>query len=300
MDKSIEFHLPDASWPFNISSSTLEKLDFPDLYTSFKQDSEKHLGKVAVLKPHLLSERIFRLATCDSVIDVVKDFIGNDINIWSSAFFAKAPNSSKYVGFHQDNPYWQLSSTNVVTAWIALTNSHKDNGCLQILSAKTTTTQVYPLDVHDSFASYRRGDKTTDQDDLISFNQKLPVNDLNNYIRHYVTLKSGQFSVHSVNAIHGSSRNTSSDPRIGFAVRYVDSHTHHMRDKNDSVLHVCGQHSFKPEIAPIGEFTSAIFFIIKMPLALQIFEANLQPCLFASLISIIQKQKPIKFSNLFT
>ena len=47
--------------------------------------------------------------------------------------------------------------------------------------------------MHDSFASYRRGDKTTDQDDLISFNQKLPVNDLNNYIRHYVTLKSGHF-----------------------------------------------------------------------------------------------------------
>ena len=259
MTKIPPYHFPDASWPYDIPSSCATHLDIFNIYTNYKQESLKHLGKVATVKPHLLSERIYRLASCDPVINVVKSFIGNDINIWSSAFFAKEPFSKKYVGFHQDSPYWQLSSSNVVTAWIALTCSDKNNGCLQILTDSKITTEVYPLDVQDSFTSYRRGEKTTDQDDLISFKQNLSAKDLKSYTRHFVTLQPGQFSVHSVNAIHGSDRNTSSTPRIGFAVRYVDSHTYHMRDKRDSVLHVCGRKSdyFKSETAPIGEFTPA-------------------------------------------
>ena len=43
--------------------------------------------------------------------------------------FCKKPESTNYVGITRCT-YWQLSSDNVFSAWIALSESNKDNGCL--------------------------------------------------------------------------------------------------------------------------------------------------------------------------
>ena len=47
------------------------------------------------------------------------------------------------------------------------------------------------------------------------------------------------------------------DTRIGLVIRYVDSDTYHLKDKNDSALNIIGQKSkyFENEKIPIGEFT---------------------------------------------
>ena len=78
-------------------------------------------------------------------------------------------------------------------------------------------------------------------------------------IPFYVQLKPGEFSIHKITVIHGSSPNKSNLPRIGLVIRYVDSKTFHLKDKNDSALNVSGQKSkhFSQEKRPYGEFTES-------------------------------------------
>ena len=85
------------------------------------------------LKPNLLSTVFDKLAHDKNVLKLVKQAIGDDIYIWSSAFFFKAPGDGKIVSYHQDNPYWQLTTNKVVTAWIALTKSDKNSGALEVV-----------------------------------------------------------------------------------------------------------------------------------------------------------------------
>ena len=251
------YKIPGASWPYTLNLKDNEIKDLSDLYFEFKKKSIEKFGRVCALKPHLLSEKVYKLATREEILNQVEEIIGKDLNIWSSAFFVKEPNKTKYVGFHQDAPYWQLSSQNVVTAWIAISNSHLKNGCLQFIeSSNDEDSQIHPLDVEDAYATYKTGEKTTDKDDLISFNQIIPKKYLNKR-RHYVELKSGEFSLHDISVIHGSDANISNEYRIGFAVRYINSETYHIKDKKDTALNVRGNISnyLANENIPKGEFT---------------------------------------------
>ena len=72
-----------------------------------------------------------------------------------------------------------------------------------------------------------------------------------------INLKPGQFSLHHVNAVHGSGTNLSNKNRIGFAVRYITAETKHKTENQDSAIHVCGQKNtyFKDELRPISNFS---------------------------------------------
>ena len=119
-------------------------------------------------------------------------------------FFVKEP-KRKYVGFHQDAPIGNLSSSKVVTAWIALSDSVIENGCLQFIESSNKDREaVHPLDIEDAFSTYKTGTKTTNADDLISYKQLIPEKALQK--RHYVELNSGEYSLHDISVIHGSSK----------------------------------------------------------------------------------------------
>ena len=126
MSFSIEkFKTNGMAWPFELSKkySNLE-----EKYFEFQKKSKEKLGYQVTLKPNLLSTFFHQLAIDETIINKVKKILGENIYIWSSAFFPKAPGDGKIVSYHQDNPYWQLTSEKVVTAWIALTNSDENSG----------------------------------------------------------------------------------------------------------------------------------------------------------------------------
>lgn len=240
-------------WPLETSYDADELIS---KYTEFQEQSRSILGKNTSIKPHLLSEYFYKLATNEEVLNSVKSIIGPNVNIWSSAFFHKKKNSKTYVGFHSDKPYWQLSSDNVVTAWIALTRSTKSNGCLHLVK-ENSDIEAGDLDVSNPYISYRNSEKTTEKEDLISFNQKI-VGNPSKYALP-VELKPGQFSLHGIQVIHGSGPNTSDIDRIGYAVRFIDSETCHLIHKEDRALHVSGNISkyLRLEQKPKGEFTAS-------------------------------------------
>ena len=182
--------------------------------------------------------------------------IGEDIYIWSSAFFAKAPGEGKIVSFHQDNPYWQLTTTNVVTAWVALTESNSNSGALQVVPKSHKIGLIKKLDVHNPRESYLNGEKTTPSNDLLSYNQNL-----DDFIKRNppetLELAPGEFSLHHVNAVHGSGINKSNNHRIGFAIRYVSSDTQHLKEKKDTAVHVSGKKNdyYTEEKRPKSDFS---------------------------------------------
>jgi len=242
-------------WPLKLynqyNSGELEKE-----FDKFKKLSIKNFGSVKSLKPHLLSTFFDDLANDKNIIAAVKQVIGENIYIWSSAFFAKAQGEGKIVSYHQDNPYWQLTTDKVVTAWVALTKSQKISGALEVVPGSHKLGIIKKLDVENARKSYLNGEKTTSENDLLSYNQNLK-----DYIKKNkplaLEMMPGEFSLHHVNTVHGSGINKSNHPRIGFAIRYISSETQHFEEKSDSALHVCGKKNpyYKDEMPPTKDFS---------------------------------------------
>src|SRR5215813_13774085 len=87
---------------------------------------------------HLYFKWICDLATRPAVLDAVEDIIGPDILIHSSTIFTKYAQDDMFVSWHRDSHYWGLSEPRLVSAWIALTDSTIDNGCLRVLTGTHT------------------------------------------------------------------------------------------------------------------------------------------------------------------
>jgi len=155
---------------------------------------------------HLDIKWICDLATHPAVLDAVEDIIGPDILIHSSTIFTKYAHDEKFVSWHQDSHYWGLSEPRLVSAWVALTDSTVENGCLRVLPG-THTRAFAHLEEPQQTNILTRGhtvSDTVDVDHAID-----------------IVLRAGQMSFHHANLIHGSNPNTSPAPRIGVAVRYV-------------------------------------------------------------------------------
>ena len=245
------------AYPFKLKKK-LQPGELEKEYHSFQNDCKNKLNYSVSLKPNLLSTFFNDLVFDENIISAVKEIIGDDIYIWSSAFFPKDPGTGKIVSFHQDNPYWQLTSNNVVSAWIALTNSTEESGALSVVPKSHNRGIIKKLDVKNARESYLRGEKTTPEKDLLSYNQNL-----DEFIKQNppkcLELNPGEFSTHHINTVHGSGINKSNHPRIGFAIRYITSDTKHLIEKKgDSAIHVCGKKNsyYKEEHIPLESFSS--------------------------------------------
>ena len=88
-----------------------------------------------VLKAHLCFRRSYEFVRHPRILDVVEDLIGPDIMALSARFWIKPGRDGSFVSWHQDSAYFGLDPHELVTAWIALTDSNTANGCLRVLPA---------------------------------------------------------------------------------------------------------------------------------------------------------------------
>lgn len=89
-----------------------------------------------LMKANLVSGWVNELVRNPQLLDAVECLIGPSILCWSATFFAKDANTDGYVGWHQDIRYWGLEPHDrVVTAWLAVTDARKDNGCMRVVRA---------------------------------------------------------------------------------------------------------------------------------------------------------------------
>jgi hypothetical protein len=156
---------------------------------------------------HVCFEWVHRLATCSRVLDAVEAILGEDLLIWGSRWFTKMPGDKTYISWHQDGTYWGLHPPNVVTAWIALSDSNSENGCMRVIPGTHRGGTLPQVETNAPDNALSRG-----QEIAVEVDEERAID---------LTLQPGEMSLHHIGIVHGSKVNTSEKPRIGIAVRYI-------------------------------------------------------------------------------
>jgi len=195
-------------------------------------------------KPHLLFTWLNDLISHPCILDAVEDIVGPDILCWGSSFFIKEARNPGYVSWHQDSTYWGLDPADVVTAWVAFSDSTAANGAMQVIPRTHTLDQVPH---RDTFAA----------DNLLSRGQEILV-EVDEHQAVVLELAAGEMSLHHVRLIHGSDPNPSEQRRIGFAIRYIPTHVRQVAGSHDSATLVRGvdtYHHFEEELRPNADMS---------------------------------------------
>jgi len=157
---------------------------------------------------HLFHRWAYDLATHPRILDAVEPIVGRNILIHHSSLFCKYPHDGAFVSWHQDGFYLNLSEPSLVSAWIALSDSTLENGCMRVVSGSHRSGRVQ----HCNSAISEKNLLPSGLEVACEVDERDATN---------VVLRSGEMSLHHVNVVHGSNPNHSSGPRLGFAVRYV-------------------------------------------------------------------------------
>jgi len=177
-----------------------------------------------------------------AILNQIEELIGPNILVWGSDFFIKNAGTPDFVSWHQDATYWGLTPHDVVTAWIALTPSTVENGCLRVIPG----THVQPILPHINTFSINNM-LSRGQTIESGFDETKAID---------VVLGPGQMSLHHVKIAHASNPNRSAQRRAGYAVRYIAAHVTQERDMRDTATLVRGANSFGNfalEMMPGGE-----------------------------------------------
>jgi non-heme Fe2+,alpha-ketoglutarate-dependent halogenase len=155
---------------------------------------------------HLMLPWVYQIASHPRVLDAVEAAIGPNILVWGSDWFVKFARDPAFISWHQDGAYWGLNPPKVTTAWIALSPSTLENGCMQVMPG----TQKMQLPQRETYAL----------DNALSRGQEIAL-EVDESKAVALTLDAGDMSLHHIGIAHGSKANSSDQPRIGIAVRYI-------------------------------------------------------------------------------
>jgi chlorinating enzyme len=195
-------------------------------------------------KSHLLFTWLNDLVRHPRILDAVEDVIGPDILCWGTSFFIKNAHDKGFVSWHQDSTYWGLEPPDIITAWVALSDSTLANGAMRVVPRTHAMDQVAH---RDTFAP----------DNLLSRGQEVMV-DVDDRQAVALELRAGEMSLHHVRLIHGSDPNPSGTRRIGFAIRYIPTYVRQVVGGHDTATLVRGEdrfHNFEPEQRPAADMS---------------------------------------------
>lgn len=173
-------------------------------------------------RSHLLFSWVNDIIREERILDAVEDVLGANLLCWSTNFFIKEAANPAFVSWHQDSTYWGLSSPDVVTAWLALSPSTKENGALEVVPGSHLMDQIPH---RDTFA----------EGNLLTRGQEVAV-DVDPAKSVMLELQPGEFSLHHVRIIHGSAPNPSQHRRIGLAIRYLPTSVRQLEGDDSATL----------------------------------------------------------------
>jgi non-heme Fe2+,alpha-ketoglutarate-dependent halogenase len=214
---------------------------------AFEQQQGDTFGKLPNLvrsKSHMLFTWMDELVRHPKVLDAVESVIGPNILIYHLTSWLKEPNEPSHVSWHQDGTYFGLDPAEQITAWIALTDSTEEMGCIKILPGSHVIGQ-------------RPHKDTLTPGNLLSRGQTIdhPRLDYTNYVM--MPLKAGQISLHHTHIVHCSEPNRSNQRRIGIGVSYIPPHCRLINDVHVTAALVRGHDDyghFDLEPRPTGDF----------------------------------------------
>uniref|UniRef100_A0A3B5K858 Zgc:174917 n=1 Tax=Takifugu rubripes TaxID=31033 RepID=A0A3B5K858_TAKRU len=153
--------------------------------------------------------------------------LGPDVILLDSRFICKYPAISPdgtsgkdglpYVAWHQDMRYWGIAGGPVLSVWLALDDSMKENGALQVIPG----TQCAGMLPHRQ--AIRPGN-------MLTVNQEIPDELVQASEAVLCPLLAGQMSIHDGLLVHASDANASTKRRCGFVIRYVPTCAYPVED----------------------------------------------------------------------
>ncbi|MGH7202318.1 MAG: phytanoyl-CoA dioxygenase family protein [Planctomycetaceae bacterium] len=179
--------------------------DEAERYRRDCEDLEEHLGgrprTVDVRQMHLHFRWACELARHERVLDAVEGLLGPNLLVWATELFAKHPQDGTIsIGWHRDRQYMGFDPRETTTAWIALSESTVENGCMKAIPDPQRGSRPDGVGT-----AGRPGDALPAEEG--------PIID--------VVLRPGEMSLHDSDILHGSGANRSASKRVGFVVRYV-------------------------------------------------------------------------------
>ena len=187
-----------------------------------EKDMPKELEKSGRYNAHLISPLLDEVTHNPKILDAVESLIGKNILVCGTTLFIKNPFVKGFVSYHQDAKYIGLEPYNWVTAWVAITESNEENGCMRMWSGSHKDN----LKDHDQM--FNEGNLLT-RGQTINNVPKEKVKSL--------VLKAGQMSLHHPKVVHGSELNKSNDRRIGFVIQsYIGTNVKQVLGKNSVQL----------------------------------------------------------------
>jgi non-haem Fe2+, alpha-ketoglutarate-dependent halogenase len=198
------------------------------------------------VKPYLLFPWAAKLVRHPRILDVVEALIGPDILVFHTTIWLKEAGAGNFVPWHQDATYFGLSPHEHVTAWVALTPSNRENGCVQVLPGSHGSGQRAHRDERDQRAMLSRGQTMTE-----ALDESAAVD---------LLLEPGEVTFHHTLMVHRSAPNQSRQTRIGFGISYIPARVRHVTGTRLSASLVRGEDRhghFDLEPEPDGEESPA-------------------------------------------
>ena len=199
------------------------------------------------VKPYLLFPWAAELVRHPRILDLGEDVIGPDILVFHTTAWLKPPHSENYVPWHQDATYFGLAPFEHVTAWVALTPSHPESGCVRVIPGFHHKGQLAHFDDHNNpLTMLSRGQTLAEnirEDDAVD-----------------LVLEPGDVSLHHTLIAHSSGPNRSDNWRIGIGISYIPTWVRHIGPTRSSATLARGTdrfHHFDHESAPQAELDAA-------------------------------------------
>jgi non-heme Fe2+,alpha-ketoglutarate-dependent halogenase len=156
---------------------------------------------------HLIHGWAYDLTTHPRVVDAVASLLGDDVIVWGTLLLCKPPHDEEFVAWHQDSAYaGYLAEAQAVSAWLALSDSTTENGCMRVIPGSHRT-KLHHVEAHRPRNMLSRG-----QEIEVDVDESHAVD---------IELRAGQMSIHHIDIVHGSGPNRSSAWRSGFIIRYT-------------------------------------------------------------------------------
>ena len=206
--------------PINIFSKEKAK-EIRNQIELIEKELPGELDKSGRYNAHLISPLLDEVTHNSKILDAVESLIGKNILVCGTTLFIKNPNEKGYVSYHQDAKYIGLEPHNWVTAWVALTDSNEENGCMK----------MWP----GSHLDIKNHDEKFNEENLLTRGQtveNVPDNEVKS-----VELVAGQMSLHHPRIVHGSGVNKTNDRRIGFVIQsYIGTNVKQVLGQNSVQL----------------------------------------------------------------
>ncbi len=179
-------------------------------------------------KSYLLFTWLDALVRYPRILGPVKDILGPDVMVMSADIWRKDPEERRHISWHQDASYWHLDPLEILTAWIALMPATPANGCMQFAAG-----------THKSRVEH---ENTYAPDNMLSHGQRAKL-EIDEASVVFDALAPGEMSLHHALLAHASGPNTTGEPRVGLAIRYLPGNVRQSGGPPVSVMVVSGRHT---------------------------------------------------------